>query len=51
MAALAEINYRGPTIIECTAPGPNPFTPIKDEKSLGWLEIYLQESLAWLRNH
>jgi D-psicose/D-tagatose/L-ribulose 3-epimerase len=50
MAALAEINYQGPTIIECTAPGPNPFTPIKDEKSLAWLETYLQESLAWLRS-
>ncbi len=49
MAALSDVGYRGPIILECTAPGPNPFTPIKDERSLGWLETYLQESRAWLR--
>jgi len=27
--ALKEINYNGPIIIECTAPGPDPFTPRK----------------------
>jgi len=51
MTALSDIAYQGPVIIECTAPGPNPFTPIKDENSLTWLETYLQESLAWLKNH
>ncbi|GAB4444396.1 MAG: hypothetical protein Kow0031_26860 [Anaerolineae bacterium] len=50
MAALADTGYAGPVILECTAPGPNPFTPIKDDESLSWLETYLAESLAWLRN-
>ena len=49
MTALADIGYDGPIIVECTAPGPDPFTAIKDEESLGWLERYLQESLHWLR--
>jgi sugar phosphate isomerase/epimerase len=48
MAALDEINYSGPTILECTAPGPDPFKAIKDESSLGWLETYLAESRKWL---
>ncbi len=48
MAALAEIGYAGPIVLECTAPGPDPFTAIKDEHSLGWLETYLRESRAWL---
>jgi sugar phosphate isomerase/epimerase len=48
LAALADIGYAGPIILECTAPGPDPFTAIKDEHSLNWLEIYLQESRAWL---
>ncbi len=49
LAALAEIDYRGPVILECTAPGPNPFTPIKNNESRTWLETYLAESVAWLR--
>lgn len=51
MASLSAIGYHGPIILECTAPGPNPFTPIKDEGSLAWLETYLQESRAWLLGH
>ena len=42
--ALEDIEYDGPIIFECTAPGPNPFTPIKDDDSLMWLETYLRES-------
>lgn len=48
LAALDEIGYTGPIIMECTAPGPDPFTAIKDESSIGWLETYLEESRAWL---
>jgi D-psicose/D-tagatose/L-ribulose 3-epimerase len=48
LAAMAEIGYRGPIILECTAPGPDPFTAIKDETSLVWLERYLRESRDWL---
>jgi sugar phosphate isomerase/epimerase len=50
MTALSGMEYYGPVILECTAPGPNPFTPIKDSESIAWLEIYLTESLHWLRN-
>jgi D-psicose/D-tagatose/L-ribulose 3-epimerase len=48
LAALSDLGYHGPIILECTAPGPDPFTAIKDEGSLGWLETYLRESRAWL---
>ncbi len=48
MAALKEINFSGPTILECTPPGPDPFVSIKDERSLDWLETYLAESRNWL---
>lgn len=51
MAALSSIGYQGPIILECTAPGPDPFTPIKDEGSLAWLETYLRESREWLVDH
>ena len=46
-AALGDIGYAGPIILECTAPGPDPFTAIRDENSLGWLETYLRESRQW----
>jgi sugar phosphate isomerase/epimerase len=48
LAALDEIDYQGPVIMECTAPGPDPFMAIKDEDSLSWLETYLQESRSYL---
>lgn len=49
VAALQAINYAGPIIFECVSPGPNPFTPIKDDQSLPWLETYLSESRDWFR--
>jgi D-psicose/D-tagatose/L-ribulose 3-epimerase len=48
LTALADVGYAGPIILECTAPGPDPFAATKDEHSLSWLEIYLQESREWL---
>jgi sugar phosphate isomerase/epimerase len=47
MAALADIGYAGPIILECTPPGPDPFRSIKGRNSLGWLERYLRESREW----
>ncbi|MCX7975271.1 MAG: sugar phosphate isomerase/epimerase [Candidatus Aminicenantes bacterium] len=41
--ALDEINYDGPLIIECSAPGPDPFTPIK---GIGWEEAVWDEVAA-----
>jgi D-psicose/D-tagatose/L-ribulose 3-epimerase len=49
LQALNEIKYEGPIIFECTTPGPNPFTP---EKQDGWRDIlktYIQDSLAWFK--
>ena len=48
---LQAVSYTGPIILECTAPGPNPFTPIKDKQSLAWLERYLSESISWLKKN
>lgn len=49
LTALSDIGYQGPIILECTAPSPDPFTPIKGEDYLDWLETYLRESRDWLR--
>jgi sugar phosphate isomerase/epimerase len=48
LSALADIGYVGPIILECTAPGPDPFSAIRDEHSVTWLETYLRESRGWL---
>lgn len=48
IAALDEIGYRGPIIVEATAPGPNPFTPVKDGDYVAMLEGFLGETRAWL---
>jgi D-psicose/D-tagatose/L-ribulose 3-epimerase len=47
MMALQEIRYDGPVILECTSPGPDPFTPDR-ESPLYWLELYYRESRQWL---
>ncbi|MDY7039889.1 MAG: sugar phosphate isomerase/epimerase family protein [Chloroflexota bacterium] len=46
---LKDIGYGGAIILECTASGPDPFTPVKGE---GWREEvtrYVDESLQMLR--
>lgn len=50
LAALSAIGYQGPIILECTAPGPDPFTAIKEKDSVHWLETYLKESREWLNS-
>jgi sugar phosphate isomerase/epimerase len=50
LQALREIDYQGPVILEATAPGPDPFSPIKGPDSRSWLETYLGESADWLRS-
>ena len=47
--ALVQQGFTGPVVVECTAPGPDPFTPVKGQ---GWQEQVLSEvgeSIAWLR--
>jgi D-psicose/D-tagatose/L-ribulose 3-epimerase len=48
LIALSVVGYEGPIIFESTAPGPDPFTAIKDEESLMWLEDFLGESKQWV---
>ncbi len=45
LSALEGIGYRGPLIVECTAPGPDPFTPVKGP---GWEEAVWGEVRAAL---
>ncbi len=47
--ALRAIDYRGDIVFECTAPGPDPFTAIKDADSRGQVEMFLIESLRQFR--
>jgi len=47
--ALAQIGYDGPIVLECTASGPDPFTPVKGP---GWREEVwrdVEESVELLR--
>jgi D-psicose/D-tagatose/L-ribulose 3-epimerase len=46
--ALKQIAYTGPIMMECAAPGPDPFLAIKDETSVMWVETFLRESLRQL---
>ncbi len=47
--ALDEVGYLGPVIVECTAAGANPFTPVKPGDYQAVLEGYLAASRDWLR--
>ena len=44
-SALAGIGFRGPLVVEVTAPGPDPFTPVKGP---GWLEEVQEEVQVFL---
>ncbi len=49
--ALREIGYAGDVVVECTASGPDPFTPVKGP---GWQEELaagLRQALAFLTEH
>ncbi|MCB8879905.1 sugar phosphate isomerase/epimerase [Acidisoma cellulosilytica] len=48
LKALDDIGYSGSIIVECTASGPNPFTPVKDGDYVAELEMFLGESRTWL---
>jgi sugar phosphate isomerase/epimerase len=49
MRALARASYAGDVIIECTAAGPDPFTPVKGEGWLAQATQYTKESLQYLK--
>ncbi|MEM9632466.1 MAG: TIM barrel protein, partial [Pseudomonadota bacterium] len=46
---LDEIGYAGPVIVECNAPGPNPFTPDKGAGFRDTVEAQLAASVTALR--
>lgn len=46
---LKEIDYNGPIIMEMTAAGPNPFTPVKEGDYLATLTNYYTDSLKKLK--
>jgi D-psicose/D-tagatose/L-ribulose 3-epimerase len=46
---LRHIGYDGPVIMECVAPGPDPFAPLKGDNPIGWIETYLDESLRLMK--
>ncbi len=48
-AALRRIGYTGDVIVECTASGPDPFTPIKGEGWRDQLTEYLHRSRVYLQ--
>jgi sugar phosphate isomerase/epimerase len=48
--ALGAIGYAGAVVVEVTAPGPDPFQPIKDAHSAAILDAYLRDSLGRLRD-
>ena len=47
--ALKDIGYDGSVIVENVAPGPDPFTPLKGDDPIGWVETYLDESLRLMK--
>jgi D-psicose/D-tagatose/L-ribulose 3-epimerase len=47
--ALASVDYGGAIVVEITAPGPDPFRAIKDERSAEILDGDIRESLRRLR--
>ena len=49
IASLRRIDYTGDVIVECTAAGPDPFTPVKDGDWRGQVRQYAAESLRYLK--
>lgn len=49
LAAARRIGFRGPFVLECTVPGPNPFRADKGAERMPLLEQYVHESAGILR--
>jgi sugar phosphate isomerase/epimerase len=49
LAALREIRYAGALVMEMTAPGPDPFRPVKDARSAEIVDGFVRDSVARLR--
>ncbi len=49
--ALRRVGYSGDVILECTATGPDPFTPVKGEGWLAEVRQFTNESLRLLKSY
>ena len=49
--ALRRVGYSGDVIFECTAAGPDPFTPVKGDGWLAEVRRYTQESLQLVKTY
>ena len=49
--ALRRVGYSGDVILECTATGPDPFTPVKGEGWLAEVRQFTKESLRLLKSY
>ena len=49
--ALRRVGYTGDVILECTAAGPDPFTPVKGEGWLAEVRQFTKESLRLLKSY
>jgi D-psicose/D-tagatose/L-ribulose 3-epimerase len=49
--ALRRVDYTGDVILECTAAGPDPFTPVKGEGWLAEVRRFAQESLRLIKDY
>ena len=49
--ALRRVDYTGDVILECTAAGPDPFTPVKGDGWLAEVRQFTQESLHLLKGY
>ncbi len=48
LGVLRAIDYDGPLVVECTAPGPDPFSAIKDSSSLATVQRYAADTVRRL---
>lgn len=46
---LKNSNFDGPIVVECCAPGSNPFSANKDSENMKWIYKYAEESLIYLK--
>jgi sugar phosphate isomerase/epimerase len=49
--ALGRAGYTGDVVLECTATGPDPFTPVKGEGWLAEVRQFTKESLRLLKGY
>jgi sugar phosphate isomerase/epimerase len=46
---LQSLKYEGTIVVECCAPGANPFRANKGKNNMKWMYIYAEESLSYMK--